>query len=479
MGTYLLSFTSTGGGIPTSHPRLPFRRDTAVVIPAALAAIVVPILLLSLSQRIIFILLAAVAGLMLLVLVPIRWLPSVTLALFALLPLSVLPGNRFTASLSPTLVAVAVWAIRCGRSPRLREWPKATCSFLAVWLLVVTVTSIAHKASGLWTLNFILLVLAVVWLASKTTAEATRSLEQTWMVLGVCLGALATLEHVIGRNPITFLATHYTITEQYWSVYRVTTTLGTPLVNGTFFAAAFAIAWARLLSRPSMLSGLCFASAGGGLLFSYTRSALIGGAVALALVTIGRSFARGGLALKVIAVLAVAAAFVVGYVAIQGRTQSYEGVQSAQTRSRAIEAATVTASLDHYLGSGPGTSHRAQLAAGTQVAYYSPRLTIENSYLQLLVSIGVPGLAATLFLVLTRLGGSFRRRAYAGFGALAAVAVSAAGFNMAEDAVPTLVLLGLSMLLGMSSVDPPNESDQPGTEHELVRARVGMRIASD
>jgi polysaccharide biosynthesis protein PslJ len=449
-----------------------------VVLSGVAASVTVPALMLQFPLTAVLLALAGATGLALLLTIPVRWLPSAVLLAFALLPVAVLPGNRITASLSPVLATTLVWVFRCYNQPRLRPWPKILCGFLVIWLLALTVTSIDHRASVLWSMNLFLLVIAIVWLASKTPPRAIRLLGQTWMILGAALGALALVEHLLGHNPIPYLGTHYTLTQEYWSVYRVTTTLGTPLVNGTFFAAALAIAWVRLTSCPSLFAMVSFLGAGSGLVFSYTRGAFLGAGVALVVVTIAGFMRRGGdIGLKVLGVIVLSVACIGGYTAIQVRAQSAEASYSATLRSQAVRAATTIAAEHHYLGSGPGTSHRAQLAAGTTaVAYYSQRSGIENSYLQFLVSIGIPGAAVVCLLIAVMLIGSLRRHAYAGAGALVAVAISAGGYSMAEDAVPTLALIGLAMLLGVGDSLAHHEPDAVEAD---VASRAGTQDIGD
>jgi polysaccharide biosynthesis protein PslJ len=440
-----------------------------VAVATAAVAAVAPLVLLQLPLIIVLLVLVAATGCVILLAVPIRWLPSAVLLAFALLPVTVLPGNRITASFSPVLVATAVWTIRCHNQPQLRPWPRTVCIFLSLWLAASTLASIAWEASALWAMNFLVLVIAVCWLASKTRPDAMRLLERTWMATAAILGALAVFEHQLGHNPIPYLANHYTLTQQYWSVYRVTTTLGTPLVNGTFFAAAAAIAWARMVIRPSLFTAASFLGAGAGLVFSYTRSALLGAGVAFLVLTIVRLSRRGGdFGLKFVAAVVIALSCIGGYTAIQVRAQSAEANSSATLRGQAVRAAAIIAADHHYIGSGPGTSHRAQLATGTAVPFYSQRSGIENSYLQIFVSIGVPGVAAVCLLIAVTIGSGLRQRAYTGVGALIAVAVSAGGYSMAESAVPALALIGLAMLLCVDD----RRSSEPG------RPQSGFRNAS-
>ena len=70
-------------------------------------------------------------------------------------------------------------------------------------------------------------------------------------------------------------------------------------------------------------------------------------------------------------------------------------------------------------------------------------LVIENSYLQILVSIGIPGLLLVIILIGSVVREGIRRARLPAVAALLSVAFVMSTFNFAEGDRPGLILLGL------------------------------------
>ena len=230
---------------------------------------------------------AVLAALLLLcaVLIPLEWYPSYLLIIFAFFPVSVLPGTSITSKFSPVLVLSVIWAARdwSSRGPNPARLPSI---LLASWLVISIVFSIDRFKSLGWSVNFTVLVLLVPWLCANRTAMARDLLRNTWVTLSGALGAYAIIEHYLERNPIGLLANNYLIDQSIWSVYRVTTTLGTPLMNGLFFAGGICLTWVRLFRsglRPILLLWLMCSA--GGLSFTFSRSALLTTGATIGIVT--------------------------------------------------------------------------------------------------------------------------------------------------------------------------------------------------
>ncbi|KEP72831.1 hypothetical protein HR12_39860 [Microbacterium sp. SUBG005] len=127
------------------------------------------------------------------------------------------------------------------------------------------------------------------------------------------------------------------------------------------------------------------------------------------------------------------------------------------------------AEADRWLGGGPGNS----LIIAKP---YNVRETIiENAYLQLLISVGLPGL---LIFCLIFAGGAFwafRSGSLVGLGAVAAYAFSIGFFNILETSGGSLVLGGLVLLLAWGGAacktPPPSIEDASLTDAAETKGR--------
>jgi O-antigen ligase len=97
------------------------------------------------------------------------------------------------------------------------------------------------------------------------------------------------------------------------------------------------------------------------------------------------------------------------------------------------------------LGTGPGTSSLAAAELGFS-------LPIENSLLQILVSLGVPGLLLFGLLIGLALRASLRNPGgLAAASALVAYVVSVSGYNAIDDRRSAHVILGLLLVIALNA----------------------------
>jgi len=404
-------------------------------------------------------------GLASLFLVPIEVLPLLTLLWLALVPVNDLPLPAVARAASPGLVIVLVWALRrevAGAAHPSRALPaplRTTILLLLGWLLVMTLATISLSRSLVWDIAFggtVLLPLAIGF-----TKREARLVVDGLVALGALLAIYAVGEFLLKHNPLfghLYERAPFPV-EERWSTYRVTTALGHPLNNALFFAAASVAGFSRYLETRRTLYAAGFLLALVGLLLSGSRGALYLTPVCLVAV-VAMQVRAGALSLQRLGRLALIAG--VGLAVLFGlysqtvglRANSTEGRVSTDVRYRALEASLHASSRREFLGSGPGTSNSAD-----QEDIQNPAdvgLVIENSYLQLLVSIGLPGLVGVVALFGGLVWFGFRRRNIAAAGAFLAMALVIGTYNFIEGVRPDLLFLGV---LGAACLATP--SDRP------------------
>jgi O-antigen ligase len=228
----------------------------------------------------------------------------------------------------------------------------------------------------------------------------------------------------------------------------VTTLFGHPLVNGLIFAMAGTVAAANFVERRGRPQiALCqFATIAGAVLATHSRGPAIalGGGV-LVVVGFSRSRARGtGGRRFLIAAGAVCTAGII-VIGLQARNQSQTGQASAALRQAVVSEAFQAIKPLEPFGAGPGQAEQyrtAELLPGTGGnGNYHP---LENSYAELLVSIGPVGLLLFLTLIGLPTVRALRNPDTVGEGAaLCAWLIAVAGFNAIEGFPAVLVLAAL------------------------------------
>src|ERR1700722_4443274 len=381
-------------------------------------------------------------------LLPAETLPLLALCCFALLPVNDLPLPSFTRAVSPGVVIFAVWLIRRGRGRNsIPVLTRRSASLLACYLLITTALTISLARSLVWSFAFVASVLLPILAGGFDDREA-RLIVKGLIVLATGLSFFAIVEYGLHSNPLfghLYASAPFPVL-QHWKTYRVTTTLGHPLNNALFFSAAATAAFAIYLETRHNKYLFAFVAALIGLFLTGSRGALYLTPVAIALVVIfhvkslglkSRSLGRLVLLLGVGGCISVALyAQTVGARASTGEAQS-----STNVRFQDVPVSLSTAGHYHYIGSGPGTSNSAKNKSVRSVEASS--LVIENSYLQLLVSIGIPGLVLVIVLFGSLIREGIRRQRLPAVGALVSMILVMSTFNFIEGVRPGLILLGL------------------------------------
>jgi O-antigen ligase len=407
-------------------------------------------------------------ALVLLLLLPLRTLPALAMAWVVLVPVNDLPLPAPARAASPALAIVVIWLVRreLGGSvrPRVPAAIRAICLAIAAWLLVTTLLTISLPRSVVWDLAFGCTVLIPV-VAGLTRSEAGLVMD-AFVGLGAFLALFAIAEYVLHANPLLghlYERAPFPVL-QHWSTYRVTTLLGHPLNNALFFAAASVAAFSIYVEsrRPHHLFAFLLAFAA--VFLTGSRGALyltpvgITAVVAMQLKAGHLSVRRLG-RLALLAAVGVSVAIGLYSQTVGLRSDSMEARASTQVRYRAL-GASVHAARDHgFLGSGPGTSNSAREESTQNPG--DAGLVIENSYLQLLVSIGLPGLlsVAALFGALVWFG--YRLDNVAAAGAFLMLGLVIGTYNFIEGVRPDLLLLGLLGACCLATSGEKEERDAP------------------
>jgi polysaccharide biosynthesis protein PslJ len=138
------------------------------------------------------------------------------------------------------------------------------------------------------------------------------------------------------------------------------------------------------------------------------------------------------------------------------RSTSVDGIGSADSRDSLWEITQATANSFGWLGSGAGTSETSS------VPFNFKGLPIENSYFQLIISIGVPGCIALALLLLAAYRIMFLERNLPAVGAMSAYLVAIGGFAAIDGARFNLSLLGFLLLIATTPFVAADAAKQAG-----------------
>lgn len=424
-----------------------------------------------------------IVGAVVLLRVPAHWLPAMALAFFAVVPTPITPSS-FTFRMTLWAVVLIVWVVRRALAPQLwrapiRDWMRelvltpwraiAILAFAAflVWSAVATVRGSFASAGISWMVSIAVCV-GLPMLVFDAQREAVL-LRKTWVALSGLLALYACLELVAQSSPIIgpLYAALGTEQDQHWSLYRAEITFGHPLLAGTFLTVGAALAfgaWLQGSRRSDLLLGI-LASAGVVATVSRGPMAAVAITVVVALVAVSvmnpdRSLLRPG---SILIAGLIAGVGVLNFEPVTARNNNLDASISAGARDLAVTVAFKAAELSNWLGSGAATS-------GISGRTFSD-VVIENSFLQLLISVGVPGLLFFVVLAIALLGSALSRRDIAPAAGLLGFLVCLAGYNAIDAVRPSHLLLGFLVIICLNPVHVPEFS-----RGIRMRQPVGARI---
>ncbi|MBN9212175.1 MAG: hypothetical protein BGO45_03700 [Microbacterium sp. 71-36] len=421
---------------------------------------------------------AAVAGLMLLFILPRRVLPLVALIVMVLVPVGYMDLSRTIGRYyTPAVIIIFVWALRlifAKKEERVAGRPSAAGVLWLPVLGLLTISTIASSSVSLslsWIATVAVAAILPYYLGRSRAEEVWRGSQIVYVVIALFLGALAASDYFFGINPWTSLFS-YDVNEKVWSVFRTRTSLGHPLVTATVASVCTMVAlFGQRIPRILRIAGLV--GGGAALVLAVSRTSVLAVALGVAvgcLVLLFGPRAESGKSRRLPGFLLLIAG--VGFLLVvtnspllAERNESTGGVASSMYREESTGVALSMISKHWFIGTGPGT-------APTQFAevYDGP---LENSALQLFLSLGVPlasmALLAVAILIL-RL--AFRGEATLAAGLLA-FAVSLVGFS-AIDVNPAMLALLSPLLYRAGQV--LSGVDKRATELALAQPKQTARL---
>ena len=329
---------------------------------------------------------------------------------------------------------------------------------MVLWIVYSTLTSRETSTSISWSLSFLTAVITPM-LVPDSRREGI-ALRKALMWGGAILGAYAVIELALQQSPIygTIYSALGRSIDRDWSVYRAFASFSHPLAAAAFFTIPAMVSlgeWAKTGKfRYLVLSGFSML----GVFATVSRGSILALAVASGVLFIACVFDREirirGRILGFVLLGLLGALFAATFAPLQEREDSLEAGLSNGARELGIIVAFKAAAVGDYLGTGPGTSG--------QTSRIFDDVVIENSALQLLISIGVPGLLTVGVLLVGLMINALGNRDLGTAAAVVALGVSFSGFNVIDAVLYMHFLVGLLVLLSLSSFLPPAPASGSG-----------------
>lgn len=401
---------------------------------------------------------------------PVTWLPASMIILYAAIPGQLLIRFNTVPILGFILI---IWAVRkifvVSRESGLRLfrplggrfWVLATTGLFLTWISLGATWSVNPPLSILFVVAFAVTVV-IYLLVPDITVEAAL-VAKSWIVAGAIASIYASLEFVAGKNVIADALREFSGRPLHqWSVYRSEAWFVHPLYASVYLAIAAMLGVGVWIVRGNLLSLACGLICVFGVVTTGSRGGLVAVAVGLAVTWLVAAFR-----VRPLPSARMILAAVIGIIGVYGvqqlpsiaeRAASLEAQRSSEARDIGFQQALHAAEHYGWLGSGGFTSKSVFDAVSD--------IPLENAYLQLLVSIGVPGVALFALLMLSLLLLAVTRRAAAEAGALATCIVVLGTFNAIDDVPGHLLLLGACVLLivGVPTARTPHDSKVQGMQ---------------
>lgn len=409
--------------------------------------------------------------------VPVRTMPAAALVIFAVFPAQLQPDQGIGNVLRPSLLVLYVWVLRrwwstagpgpageLGPHPARRAFLPHLLTYLAalllaVWTVITLGWSVIPTTSTSWTSVFLVsCFLPLLVLDARAEAALVRT---SLLWVGGALGAYAVVEQVLRSNPV-YGAVYAALgagAPEPWAVYRSEASFGHPLWAGAFFVVPACLGLIGWLQTGRTRDGVLGALAAVGVVMTVSRGSLfaLGGGLAVGVLLVGlfaaRPAARRLLGVAPLALLAFAGLSV--FQPLADRADSQESGLSAGVRERAVDVALRAAQQSDWLGTGPATSG----VTGRTIT----DIVIENSLLQLLMSIGLPGLLLFLLLAGAACLAAISRRDLATAAAVAGYVAAITGFNSLDAVRSMHVLIGFLLLLALHGAPSPPVPPRSGS----------------
>lgn len=457
----------------------------AVALAAAMLA-TLALVYLALGHSKISILAIAVAGAgVAIAVVPTRWLLLTAIVLFLFVPFHYLDLRQPISSFPPDIMVLALAVASALPLVQRRATPPNPLSNAVVVFgaLFLTYTSVLSLVSPYSTKRH-----AVTWILLTAVAlmpgplllsryDGRRLIQTTLHVCCGILSLLAIAEFTTKSNPLDHLYEHSADTlTQDWGSYRVFTTLGHPLLNGTVLAIGVTVAFAAFVQRPRWITALSVPLIGAAVFLTASRSAIVAavaGCGTVMVLTVLRRRGTEGSRFRVVIGLLVAligVAFFYSSSALAHRNESAEAQASSHFRFNSLHLVPQMLAHTNYLGAGDAASESVLQAIGGFYAQYP----IENSAVQLVVDFGAVGGLLFLGFALAIVAQAARRGALVGPAMLVTYVVAASGFNLFEAYTSAQILpcLALALTLMESRYGPLVRARRAAAESPAVEEHV-------
>ena len=399
----------------------------------------------------------AISALALTLAVPVHWLPAMALVLFVALPRALVPADGILNAVPVLSMIMLIWLVRrvlaattAGPIPGGRSVTKiaiqVSAALFVLWSLFASATSTESSTAFAWLTSFTIGALIPI-LVADARLEA-RLVRTAWIVCGGVMGAYAVVELALQRSPLygSIYSALGVPSAQHWSVYRAEASFYHPLYAGAFLAVAATLGvglWLRSGARWPLVFGGVSAV---GVVATVSRGSIVATAVGIGVAVVAAIVIEGRkVALRLVVVTALGVVAVVGLLnfgALNDRSGSAEAELSGGARDTGLAVSLKAAAASNWLGSGPGTS-------GISARRFDDGV-IENSALQLLISVGIPGLALISVLLAGLVINSLKSKDVASAAALVTYAVCITGFNAIDALRGMHLLIGLLVLLTLN-----------------------------
>ena len=414
------------------------RIAVTAVLGVAFAFLVYAIL----SSQLILIAFFAVVGVAISFMVPRRYLMSMALWVFVLVPVGYMDVSRLYGRLfTPALILMFLWMLRTFLAQRSSKLDRPTVrgvvimALIVATLIVTLLFSTSVSASALWVAVFLIAAILPTIAGQLSTDDIWPTLRATLAWIGIFLFALALLDFLFAFNPWASLF-KYAISDKSWSVFRTRTSLGHPLISSVVASVSLAACFFPGPNRRRLFYLVGIAASVGVIVLAVSRSGVIAAGLGIGFGVLTKLLSRnarqrarglvglvvGGIALAVLAFSPL----------LNARNESSGGVGSVDYRTDVFGDAVSVWLSSPIVGVGPGQS--------VQVIADKFGQNLESSALQLLVSVGVLG-CLPIVIGLIALGWRALRLGRAGaLAALVSFVVGISGFS-AIDAIPALLIL--------------------------------------
>lgn len=387
---------------------------------------------------------------------PQKYSFSLLTASVLLIPADYLNLQGWLSYFPPSLILLSILTIRV-----LLTQPSVKFSTvilgIAVTAYLVVVASFQSYIPTSQAL-FFAVVSVFVWIFAPNALRGKIDISQNAIgviTIAAWLSSLALFEYITGVSPLRdFYAQSNQLLIQKWETYRVFTVLGHPLVNGLVFAFLGTLLFSFVFQYKSKLRFFLlipFSLTLVAEVFSGSRSGLTAFMVGVGAVLLAR-FTKNAKYFALYALAAITLLIALNFLDQLGlfqRFASYESSESGSYRWHVLASIPSILDRSEYLGGGAFSSQ--YVWSDIEMS----GLPLENSFVQLLASLG-PWLFVALLLSLSlKLFSTLRSPIYGGNGAaLIAYLVAAAGFNFIEAYPSHLAFLSV-LLSNLLDIDSP------------------------